>query len=92
MYGNLHLLFGGSNHPLRIFFKLIFGSSGGVLLPKPLPSPRELREHSDLIWQRYDGITVLRQIPLFNRQDTAIASVYRMCIQNSSAQTTAISL
>lgn len=79
MFENLSLLIGGSAHPLQVLFKLFSGFSGGVTLPKPLPSPQELRDQKDLISRRYDGITVLRQIPSFSTQDTATASVYRMC-------------
>lgn len=82
LYHNLNLLFRpGTTHPVLILVRLVLGYFGlsRVVLPEPLPSPRALRERSDLIYQRYDGITMLRQVPLFHRQDTSTASLYRMC-------------
>jgi hypothetical protein len=78
MYGDLHRVYRASEHPLPVLLKLVLGVSGGAVLPKPLPSPMDLNQQRDLIWQRYDGIVVLRQIPLFRWRDTAMASLYRM--------------
>ena len=78
-FQNLGLIFGGSKRPVSILLKLALGSAERLTLPKPLPTQNKLHEHSNLIWKRYDGITVLRRIPLFNSKDTPTNSIYRMC-------------
>lgn len=51
-------------------------------------SPEELFMHPEVLCRRYDGITMLRRIPLFVEADTPTASLYRMydflCANNSN--------
>lgn len=75
---NIDLLFGASRRPCAIAEKLVLGFGAQVVLPKPLPTPSELHANSQLLEQRWDGLTVLRRIPLFTQSDSPTASLYRM--------------
>jgi hypothetical protein len=77
---DLDLLFGGTTRdPDEIIRRLRSSDPGDLTLPKPLPSPRQLQEDPDLIWVRYDGIVMLRQVSQFTIHDTPVASLYRIC-------------
>ena len=75
---NTTLLFGGSRRPIGTLVRLVFVLTDRLTLPQPVPLPTELRDMTDLIWQRYDAIVVLRRIPLFTRKDSPTRSLYRM--------------
>ena len=82
LFGKLHLLFNqGSNAPLLLSLKLLFGLGSRVASPKPRLTPKEIRllGGSHILKTRYDGITMLRQIPLFQKADDPTKSIYRMC-------------
>jgi hypothetical protein len=77
---DLDLLFGGTTRNADgIIRRLRSSDPGDLTLPKPLPSPRQLQEDPDLIWVRYDGIVMLRQVSQFTIHDTPVASLYRIC-------------
>lgn len=73
----LRRLWRGSHHPLRLFFWLIQPFPWRFRVPRQL-SPQELREFGNIRALRHDGILQLRCIPLFQRRDTALRSVYRI--------------
>lgn len=76
---SLRLLFSGTEKPFRHILELIWIWPWKLKVPLPCPSPATLFANPDLIWERYDGITVRRRIPLFYLRDTPTRSVYRMC-------------
>ncbi|CAD0111746.1 unnamed protein product [Aureobasidium uvarum] len=73
-----HLFAGHRSHRLTMLRKLIF-SPETLTLPRPLPTPRALREDETIVWERYEGIDELRYIKRFRSHDKPIHSVYRMC-------------
>ncbi|KEQ66597.1 uncharacterized protein M437DRAFT_39638 [Aureobasidium melanogenum CBS 110374] len=75
----LSFLRGHCDHPEVVFRKLFFGPIEDLTLPKPLPAPQAFQEDADLIWTRYDAITLLRGIQSFVSQDNPTNSIYRMC-------------
>ncbi|CAD0096613.1 unnamed protein product [Aureobasidium mustum] len=78
-YWKLLWLFRGSAvHPTTVVRKLVFCPEA-LTLPKPLPTPRALRNDEELVWKRYDGIHALRYIRRFRDHDKPLHSVYRMC-------------
>jgi len=72
------LSLGSSNHPWRLAIRLLLGYGRTMTLPEPLPAPSELQSNEGLVWERYDGITVLRRMPFFTPHDTPTKSIYRM--------------
>ncbi|KAM0724101.1 hypothetical protein Q7P37_000281 [Cladosporium fusiforme] len=56
----------------RIICRLTPPVPDDLTLPKHLPTPRR-------IWDRHDGIVILRQVPEFTAHDTPMKSLYRLC-------------
>jgi hypothetical protein len=48
-------------------------------LPHPLPNLRQFLKDPNLIWDRYDGMHMLRHISPFTKHDNATASLHRLC-------------
>ncbi|KAF2718144.1 hypothetical protein K431DRAFT_231406 [Polychaeton citri CBS 116435] len=88
LFQGLTFLFGGSRHPLQILYSLFWGFPASFPLPDPLLTPAELRQDSNVVSERHDGIIVLRHTPLFTWRDTPLRSIYRMyeflCIEESN--------
>ena len=75
---SLRLLFRGTGRPFTHLLELLWVWPWKLRVPAHFRSPRSLRDAPDTVWERYDGMTVLRQIPLFIWRDTPTRSLYRM--------------
>lgn len=76
---DIRTVIAGATRPLDLLQRLASGPIEQLTLPAPLPDPQHFLHNRELIWQRYDSITVLRQVSLFQRNDSPSRSIYRMC-------------